>query len=57
MPIEIEKKYRLTATQRELILARLKALDARLCGTEFETNTLYRSPIIDMECSAATPTG
>ena len=49
MPIEIEKKYRLTATQRELILARLKAFDATLCGTEFETNTLYRSPIIDLE--------
>jgi len=49
MPIEIEKKYRLTANQRELILAQLKALDASLCGTEFETNTLYRSPIIDLE--------
>jgi adenylate cyclase class 2 len=49
MPIEIEKKYRLTDSQRELILARLKAFDAKLCGTEFETNTLYHGQTIDLD--------
>ena len=48
MPIEIEKKYRLREEQRESIVARLRELRAELSGTEFETNTLYRSPDRDL---------
>jgi adenylate cyclase, class 2 len=49
MPIEIEKKYRLTEAQRESIVSRLKASAAMRHGTEFESNTLYRSPNIDLD--------
>jgi adenylate cyclase class 2 len=47
--IEIEKKYRLTDQQRESIVARLNALDASPNATEFETNTLYRNPNIELD--------
>jgi adenylate cyclase, class 2 len=39
--IEIEKKYRLTAQQREDVLQRLKDAGAEDRGEEFEENTLY----------------
>lgn len=42
MPIEIEKKYRLTKQQRELLLRRLPEIGAVLEGEEFEENTLYQ---------------
>jgi predicted adenylyl cyclase CyaB len=41
MPIEIEKKYRLTRKQREEVLRRLPKIGAKRKGEEFEVNTLY----------------
>lgn len=40
--IEIEKKYRLTAQQRDQVLQRLKEAGAEGRGEEFEENTIYR---------------
>lgn len=42
MPIEIEKKYRLTSKLRQSIERRLRELGAVSRPTEFEENTLYR---------------
>lgn len=47
MPIEIEKKYRLTKKQREQIVRRLRQLKARPRKEEFEQNTLYRGGVIN----------
>jgi adenylate cyclase, class 2 len=41
MPLEVEKKYRLTKTQRDAVLRRLPAVGAIAAGEEFEENTLY----------------
>ena len=41
MGIEIEKKYRLTDAQREMLHGRLAAVGATAQGEEFEENTLY----------------
>jgi predicted adenylyl cyclase CyaB len=41
MPIEIEKKYRLTKKQREELLRRLREIGAKGKAEEFEENTLY----------------
>lgn len=41
MPIEIEKKYRLTKKQRQEVQRRLSELGAVVEGEEFEENTLY----------------
>ncbi|MCU1264697.1 MAG: adenylate cyclase [Acidobacteria bacterium] len=41
MPIEIEKKYRLTKKQRDELVRRLPAIGATSHGEEFEENTLY----------------
>lgn len=41
MPIEIEKKYRLTQKQREEVLLRLPRIGAKRKSNEFEVNTLY----------------
>jgi adenylate cyclase, class 2 len=41
MAIEIEKKFRLTEDQRELVLKRLEKIGARFRREEFEENTLY----------------
>lgn len=41
MSIEIEKKYRLTTTQRAALLLRLPQMGAIPEGEEFEENTLY----------------
>ena len=49
MPIEIEKKYRLTPQQREQILRRLPEIGARRERTDFEVNTLYAGDSIDNE--------
>jgi adenylate cyclase, class 2 len=48
MPIEIEKKYRLTKKQREAILKRLPEIGARLKADEFEENTLYRGEALSV---------
>src|SRR5689334_19467394 len=39
--IEIEKKYRLTAEQRDRVLQRLQEVGAEDRGEEFEENTIY----------------
>jgi adenylate cyclase class 2 len=47
MPIEIEKKYRLTEKQREEVLRRLPEIGAKRSGDEFEVNTLYAGDNLD----------
>ncbi len=47
MPMEIEKKFRLTKKQREEVLQRLPAIGARRQGEEFEVNTLYTGETIE----------
>jgi len=48
MPIEIEKKYRLTKKQREEVLQRLPRIGARRQGENFEVNTLYAGDTLDV---------
>ena len=48
MPIEIEKKYRLTKRQRQSIERRLREIDAASRPLEFEENTLYRGGRLDL---------
>ncbi len=48
MPIEIEKKYRLAAKQREEVRARLGEIGARREGEEFEVNTLYTGDAVEL---------
>lgn len=48
MPIEIEKKYRLTKKQREEVLGRLPAIGAKRKGEDFEVNTLYTGEALDV---------
>lgn len=47
MGTEIEKKYRLTAAQRETLSRRLREVGAVLQGKEFEENTLYAGGNLD----------
>jgi adenylate cyclase class 2 len=47
MPIEIEKKYRLTKKQREEVLRRLPEIRAQRKGEEFEVNTLYAGETLE----------
>jgi adenylate cyclase class 2 len=49
MPIEIEKKYRLTQKQREEILNRLPEIGAKCERVDFEVNTLYGGDSIDSQ--------
>lgn len=48
MPIEIEKKYRLTRQQRLAINRRLREVGATRHELEFEENTLYRGGRVDL---------
>ncbi len=48
MPIEIEKKYRLTKNQRDEVLRRLPEIGATRKGEEFEENTLYAGEALDL---------
>ena len=48
MPIEIEKKYRLTKKQREAVVGRLRKLGASPGELEFEENTIYRGGRLDL---------
>ena len=48
MPVEIEKKYRLSARQREDALRRLPEIGAKRKGEDFEVNTLYSGPNLEM---------
>ena len=49
MPIEIEKKYRLTAADRRAIEKRLRKLGSRPKPIEFEENTIYRGGTLSFE--------
>jgi adenylate cyclase class 2 len=51
VPVEIEKKYRLAAAQREQIIKRLPGLGARRVADEFEDNTLYEGCGLDISRS------
>lgn len=48
MPVEIEKKYRLTKKQREAVGRRLRRLGATPGEVEFEENTIYRGGRLDL---------
>jgi adenylate cyclase class 2 len=48
MPVEIEKKYRLTKKQREAITGRLRKLGAAPGELEFEENTIYRGARLEL---------
>ncbi len=48
MPIEIEKKYRLTRKQRAEVLQRLPKIGAKRKGEDFEVNTLYAGEALDL---------
>src|SRR5947209_1696027 len=52
MRIEIEKKYRLSKKQRELVMVRLKKIGAIFKREEFEENTLYAGDGLDTHRSA-----
>ena len=47
MPIEIEKKYRLTKRRRQTIERRLREMGVEPLPIEFEENTLYRGGRVD----------
>ncbi len=47
MPIEIEKKYRLTKLQRETVMRRLPEIGAKLRKQEFEENTLFSGEVLE----------
>jgi predicted adenylyl cyclase CyaB len=47
MPIEIEKKYRLTKSQRSLIEQRLREMSVVPGEVEHEENTIYRGGILE----------
>jgi adenylate cyclase class 2 len=51
MPIEIEKKYRLTGRQRSQLLRKLEAVGATRESEEFEENTLYSGKGIEVGSS------
>lgn len=48
MPIEIEKKYRLTKTQRQSIEKRLRQMSIMPGEVEFEENSIYRGGRLDL---------
>src|SRR5262245_22481747 len=49
MAIEIEKKYQLTQEQAEATARRLAEIGAERSRSDFEVNTLYSSPTLDLE--------
>lgn len=48
MPVEIEKKYRLSKKQREEVISRLPQIGAKRKGEDFEVNTLYTGEGLEM---------
>ena len=46
MAIEIEKKYRLTAEQKQFVLDALREFGAEFVGEDFEENTIYTGGIL-----------
>lgn len=51
MAIEIEKKFRLTSAQLQVLADALRRIGATRVGREFEENTLYRHAAIDVQTS------
>ena len=49
MPIEIEKKYRLTRRQADTLAARLDTIGAESSNSDFEINTLYTSQSLELD--------
>jgi adenylate cyclase class 2 len=49
MALEIEKKYRLTPRERDVVLKRLGEVNAQFGGEAFEENTLYSGGVIDQK--------
>lgn len=49
--IEIEKKYRLSKKQRDIVIAQLPNIGAKLRKEEFEENTLYGGNSMDLNHS------
>ncbi|MDQ4123431.1 MAG: class IV adenylate cyclase [Acidobacteriota bacterium] len=52
MAIEIEKKYRLTAEEREQILRRLQETEASFEGEDFEENILFGGGFLNFKSAA-----
>lgn len=52
MAIETEKKYRLTAAQKEQVLTNLKEMGGEFIGEDFETNFIYGGGILEEEKAA-----
>lgn len=52
MAIEIEKKYRLTAAQREQVLSNLEEIGAEFVREDFEVNQIYGGGILEEEKAA-----
>ena len=48
MPIEVEKKFRLTANQRDEVRVRLPEIGAKREGEDFEVNTLYTGDAVEL---------
>jgi len=48
MPVEIEKKYRLTKKQREAVRRRLPEIGAKHKSNDFEENTIYGGEQLDI---------
>lgn len=51
MPIEIEKKYRLSIEQREYVLKNLEEIGAKYLREDFETNYIYGGGILEEQKS------
>lgn len=49
MPIETEKKYRLSELRRELVVFSLERSGAEFVGREFEENTIYSNDALKAE--------
>ena len=47
MPIEIEKKYRLTNAQRRMIEARMREMSLVPSELDHEENTIYRGGVLE----------
>lgn len=52
MAIEIEKKYSLTADEREKVLRRLNEIGARFEGEDFEENTIFGGGFLNLKSAA-----
>ncbi len=52
MPTEIEKKYRLTESQREQLPGRLREIGAQFEGEHFEENTIFKGATLEAGRSA-----